>query len=206
MEAPGTGGSTRRGLLSRAVVAVGVGPVAAILRDSGGGETSRSQSATKTAALAAVLDVELLVEFTYERVLGLELLEIAGARVAGGFLAHERAHVGLLRGWLSRLGEIPAPPPVDDRAADQRLASHQVPIQLAGLRTERDALKLLIAVEAVAAGAYERAISVLVDPPLLRSAGEMLASEAQHATVLSELLSPGDVASAVPDACVVGTR
>jgi len=61
-------------------------------------------------------------------------------------------------------------------------------------------------VEAVAVSAYGRLISALINPMLVRSAAEMLASDPQHATVLSGLLYPGDISRAVPDAFVTGRR
>ncbi|MGI8429770.1 MAG: ferritin-like domain-containing protein [Solirubrobacteraceae bacterium] len=200
------GGCTRRELLSGAIPSVGLGAATVSILTAVGVETASGQSETEAGSLTSVLEVELLVAFVYERVLGAQLLAVASARVAAGLLAHERVHIALLRGWLSTLGAPQTPALVDDRAADRSLASHHVSVRLAGLRTERDALRLLIAVEAVAVSAYGRLISALINPMLVRSAAEMLASEAQHATVLSGLLYPGDISRAVPDAFVTGRR
>ena len=45
---------------------------------------------------------------------------------------------------------------------------------------------LLIRVEEVAEGAYYHAISKLTDPRLLLRSAQIMASEAQHRTILSE--------------------
>lgn len=206
MDAPGTDRPTRRELLSRGILVAGAGAVASGVLGASQAQVASAQPETEAGALGAVLEAELLVEYAYAHVLRSRLLAVSPARVAAGLLAHERAHVSLLRAWLSKLGGTQPPAPEDDHGADRRLAACNVSGSLAQLRSEHDALRLLIEVEAVAVGAYYRGIATLVDPALVRSAAEMLASEAQHATLLSELLHPGDVSRAVPGPFVTGMR
>jgi hypothetical protein len=125
-------------------------------------------------------------------------------RVARELIGHEQEHVGVLTDELIRLGVAPPAPPASVAAADAELSARHGSGSLAELGSERDCLRLLLQVEAVAEGAYYLAVSKISDRTLLRTAVEIMAVEAQHATVISGLLHPGDIDKAVPYAFVEG--
>jgi hypothetical protein len=81
-----------------------------------------------------------------------------------------------------------------------------VPGSLANLRTQHECLKLLVDLESVAEGAHYDAISKLRSVRLLALSAEIMACEAQHWTVLSELQHPGKIELAVPNPFVQGVR
>lgn len=162
-------------------------------------------------ALSAVLMAELLAASAYERALGAGVLQDASQRVVSELLAHERAHIAVLSAWVRGLGDTlyPSLSPrslLDERGADAALAAHNVPSSLANPRNEHDAFALLVAVEELTVRAYYAAASELGAPAQLGIALEMMACDAQHATVLNELLYPGDVSRAVPGAFVEGSK
>jgi len=154
--------------------------------------------------LAGTLEVEKLVVLAYRQVLASGALGAGIQGTAAQLLQHEDEHVAALAAALRRLGAAPSVGPTNVASADKALAAHQVSTSLTNLRTERDCLQLLIDVEAVAEGAYFIAISKLRDSSSLRLSAEIMACEAQHWTALSELLHPGDLASAVPSPFVEG--
>jgi hypothetical protein len=148
---------------------------------------------------AAVLDkllaLELLLALAYRRALGSGLLTAATESTVGGLLEHELAHASVLEAELRRLGVAPT---------HSAAAVSGVDPARAALHDQRDALHLLAAAEAAAEAAYFGAMSKLGDGSLARTAAEIMACEAQHATQISELLHPGDVERAVPGAYVQG--
>jgi hypothetical protein len=122
----------------------------------------------------------------YERVLRSRLLTPDATATIKALHAHERAHAGALR-------TLGAPATAKPETA------------LTGrLRTQADCLKLLITAEEFALGACYDAIEHLTDARALRVATAMMGAEAQHRTVLSELLHPGDVMAALPASRVIG--
>jgi hypothetical protein len=153
-----------------------------------------------------LLRLELLLVFAYQRVLASGLLSASAEPVARELLAHEQSHGAVLATELTRLGGTFPQGPANVAAGDRALAAHNVGARLVGLRSSRGALRLLVEVEGTAERVYYKAMSKLRDPGLLETGAEIMACEAQHATVLSELLHPGDLARAVPDAMVQGTH
>jgi ferritin-like protein len=152
--------------------------------------------------LLPVLGAELLAVFAYRAVLRSELMSEAAQRAAARMLAQERDHVMTFTTALQGLGGTPPQALRSVTAADTVLAAHHIPNSLSRLRTERDCLTVLVRVENVLAGIYYTTISQLDDPHLLELSAQVLASEAQHATVLNLLLRPHDVDRAVPSSYV----
>jgi hypothetical protein len=207
------GEATRRDLL-RWGIAGGLGAVGAV----GAGARLPAAWAAATAPAAAVapgpttdaallvrlLRFQRLVVFVYEHVLASAPLSPQERQVVQGLQGQEEAHALALTVALHRLsGALPGGPANVD-AANRDLARRQAPERLGQLRGARDALQLLLAVERMAEGVYYVAITQLDDAGLLRLSAEIMASAAQHATVLHLLLHPGDPASAVPYALVRG--
>jgi hypothetical protein len=75
---------------------------------------------------------------------------------------------------------------------------------LSDATTLKDALQLLLDIEALCEGAYYRAVGNLSAPGPLIHAAQALAGTAQHTTVLQGLLHPGDIGQAVSSWYVAG--
>jgi hypothetical protein len=198
------GQQTRRQLVSRGITISALGAVGLTL------ESPMGEVPARAAALAqpdvdvvnALVEIELLVAFVYQGTVRSGLLSRRAAAVVQEVLKHERAHLARTVLELHRLGRNQPAGPATIAAADEELAARDVSGRLGELHHERDCVNLLLGVEAVAAGAYYSALSKLSNPQLARIAAEILASEAQHATVLSRILHPHDFTRAVPSALV----
>jgi hypothetical protein len=156
--------------------------------------------------LHRLLSVEQVLVFAYEHVVGAGVLRPATRAAIEPFLGHEREHARELAAALSRRAAAAPSPPANIRVADRALADLHVTASLTALKTERDAVELLIGAEAGAIGAYYVAMSKLLDASLLQRAAQAMADEAQHATVLRRVLHPRSVAKYVPSAFVEGTH
>lgn len=141
-------------------------------------------------ALRAMIRAEQVLIVTYEQLLGGGALTSAAGHLATEFLGHERAHLQALRGQLGR-HDLPRVP--------RGLGS------LAAL-SARQGVRLLVEIERAALSVYYTELARISDAELAGTAATIMANEAQHAAVLLELLSPGNVARAVPTAFVDGTR
>jgi Ferritin-like domain len=193
--------ATRRQLIRRSIA---VGGAAAVLAPPLEADAAVAAPQTDAQVLAGTLVVEDLVVLVYRQVLASGALTAGARRTVAELLGQERQHAAALAAALARLGAALPAGPRDVAAADKALGAHKVSASLANLRTERDCLELLIDVESVAEGAYFVAISRLQGSTSLRLCAEIMASEAQHWSALSELRLPGDLASAVPDPFVEG--
>jgi ferritin-like protein len=183
--------ATRRELVQRAFA----GGLVASLVWTGG---AAAQPETDGEVLEDVLGIESLVVFVYARVLGLGLLSPHGGSIVSQLLRHEHAHAQALAPLVVALGGAPTPSPADANAADGMLAALHVSGRLADLRTEHDCLQLLGSLEGAVLAAYYAAMSKLSLTPAVTTVAQIMACEAQHATLLSDLLHPGNVLDAVP--------
>ncbi|MDQ6805052.1 MAG: ferritin-like domain-containing protein [Actinomycetota bacterium] len=156
------------------------------------------------AVLASLLRVERVVVFAYERALATTALTPAVQQLLSSFLAHERAHVQALAANLTSLGSAVPAPLKDTAAFASELRQLRVGRSPPQLRNERQHVRSLIDLETVIARHYRYAIARLSAGKELSIASEIMANEAQHATILRELLSPGNVKRAVPSAFVAG--
>ena len=164
--------------------------------------TAETDSAAQL--LASIVMVELLAVFAYEQVLSSGALSARGEQLARQFLGHEQRHVAALTEALGKLGEAPPAGPTSAAQAGDELSARGGSGSFSGLHAEDDCLRLLVSVEEVVAGAYFVGFSRLSDPTLLRTAAEIMGAEAQHLTLLNDLLHHGDVKQAVPGAFVEG--
>jgi hypothetical protein len=194
---------SRRELLAAGAIAASAASLA--LADRAGAATSSAAPESDAQILETVIGTELLVEFCYQHVLGTGFLSAAAEAVARQQLAQEQEHVQTLTGQLRALGGSPPQPPASVAAAQRLLSAHRVTNVIAGIRNQRESLKLLVSVEGVAEGAYFAALSKLQGARLLRTALEIMCNEAQHATALGEVLRPGIAYESVPYAFVTGT-
>jgi len=196
--------TTRRQLVAHAL-GVGAlsaaGPTAASLLSAA---KSHAAAAPKTDAdlLYELLAVELLLTVVYSRVIQSGVLSARGDRLASELLGYEQAHVRVLTLELQgRGGTVPATPQ-STSAIDELLIATHVSGTLTKLGDEHDGLRLLLGLETMAEDAYYKAMSALRNPRLLHLGAQIMASEAQHYTVLSQRLHPGEVGRAVPYAFV----
>jgi hypothetical protein len=176
--------------------------VRAALARSGGALVKPASDGT---VLSSVLRVEQVVAFAYEHTLSTGILSPSVHEVLTSFLDQERAHVRTLSFDLAALGGAVPAALTAMTAFETELRHLRVKRSPADLRTEHGYLRFLISLETVIARHYRFAIEVLTDERRLVAAAEIMANEAQHATVLHEMLSPGNVSRAVPSAFVAGT-
>ncbi len=195
---------TRRRLLAGALLAGGLALArpALALADAPSGPPSDPE------LLIGLLSVEALVATIYERVLASGRLTPRAHRLARRVLAQEHAHAAALTTQLALFGGTPPSPHVAPAALESELGRHKITINVSALGSEKDALKLLTQVESVAEGAYFAAMSKLSHPRLLTLGAEILASEAQHFTLVAQILHPRDLGftKTVPDPFVQGRK
>lgn len=155
------------------------------------------------AILQKLLAAERLLIFAYEHALGTGFLKHDARQLALRQLAHEQAHVARLKSHLRALGlsrsalqaAAPAPITKDDLAE-----------LLSIVKDERTALQVVVQIENLGQSAYFTAAGTFHDPKLVRLAAEVLACEAQHWTLLVDLLHRGDATQAVPHPTVRGSQ
>ncbi len=204
MDIASSRGLTRRELVRHSLV---LGPAVSACAAAGlliGPEPAGAAAATDAELLIPLIGTELLAAFGYQQVLNAQLLSARGDRLAQRVLDQEQEHIATLAGELARRGGTPPAPISSVSEADKVLSAMQVPESLASLHSAHDAILLLSRFELMLEGAYISAIKNFHSPRLLRLGGQIIANEAQHGTMLSELLHPGDVEKAVPSSNVLG--
>lgn len=190
---------TRRELITRSAAA---GAAAALA----GADAGMAATLDDRQLLARVLQFERLSVRAYEGVLKLSFIVDPARAVLKGLLGHERAHVRRLESELLGLGGALPAPAVRDADVRQVLSEHGMSGGLEGLTTLKGAVQLLLDLGALCEGGYYLAVQKLSRPQLAVLAAQALASEGQHATLLSELIYPGQISQTVPDWYVVGVR
>jgi hypothetical protein len=194
--------ATRRQLLRGGIVAGTAAGVSPLLRAT----PALASRHTDGAIVRRLIEVEQLIAFAYERVLRTRALSAAVVPTVSLFLEQERQHVAVWDADLHGLGGSSPRPPTSVTRADDQLAALHVTKRLTELRTERDAIELLVGAEAAIIGAYYVAISKLAESALLQAAAQAMAAEAQHATALRRVLHPRVAAQFVPNAFVEGSH
>src|SRR5579884_2044441 len=188
MEPRAGGGTTRRELIAGALGAAGA-----------------DAPLTDPALLSAALSAEEVAMLAYRRVLALPALTAADRKLLRLLVRQDRQHAALLRRELAAIGQAPPAPPRTYADVDHALSAHGMRGGLATVRARKDAIHLLLEVEALCEGAYYTAVQNLSDAGAMVRAAQALASEAQHTTLLSELIYP-EIEEAVPDWYVAGVR
>jgi hypothetical protein len=170
------------------------------LVDAAAAEESAPKSAPEL--LRRLVAVEQLLISVYRHVIATDLLSVRVGRTAQRVLAQERVHAAIVHRELRKLGGTAAAAITGTDALDKALASLKVSGSLKKLHSEHDCVHLLLELEMAAQGVYFKAISQLHDVRLAHLAAQILASEAQHQTAVSEARRPGNSAQAVPRAFV----
>jgi Ferritin-like domain len=196
---------TRRELAAGTLAAAGAAAGLAVARSAPAAAAALPPQ-TEPQVLSKALLVERLMVLAYRRVLGSGRLTPGVARTVGGMLAHEVDHVAAIAARAVQIGVVARTSPLDIDTAEALLAKYHVQASLRNLpRTEGDCLVLLVDLESVAEGAYFNGLRDLHRPDLIRLSAEIMSCEAQHWTVLMELLNPGKIVKAVPWPFVLGT-
>lgn len=110
-------------------------------------------------------------------------------------LAHGQAHVAALEGHLNAL-RLPHSTSQSQQSAP--FPPKQIADLFRKLHHERDALQALVQIMNLSQYSYFSAVGSFHDLGLARMAAEILANQAQHWTVLEDLLHKGDATLAVP--------
>lgn len=190
---------SRRQLLAGAL---GAGGAAALVRAA----PAVAQAQGDGALLTAALQFERLSLLAYREMLRLPVLSPHDRRVLTELLTQDRAHAQALELQLTALGMALPAPPAGPGEVDHALSTHGMSAHVSGVKDLKGAVGLLLDIEGLCAGGYYTAVEKLASNPSAVQAAQMLASEGQHQTLLSELLHPGDSTQAVPSWYVAGIR
>jgi len=193
---------TRRELVAGAIAGAGGGSVA--LATLGIPDASADSTPTDADLVRTIISIELLAVFAYQQVLASETISPETAPVIHHLLDHEQTHVDVMTDELLKLGQQPPAPPASVTAADAAMTVLHGNGSLKSLHSEDDCLKLLEGIEQIAQGAYYTSLGKLTSPRLARICASILGTEAQHYTVLADLLHPGEIDKSVPGAFVEG--
>lgn len=201
-------GSTRRQLLFGGVgAAAGLSAALPALAQADSGDQSESKLPPKVqdaGILQGLLDAEHLLMYGYEHALGTGFLGHDARELCLLQLAHEEAHVARLHSVLDSL-HVRRPPSTKDQSDHYQSLRQAVDKLFSLAQDERAALQVIVQVENVGQSGYFVAAGTFHDRKLIRLAAEVLACEAQHWTMLVDLLHRGDATQAVPHPTVRGS-
>jgi hypothetical protein len=154
------------------------------------------------AVLQFALRAEQAMVYAYELALGSGTISASATDVLRQFLGQEYEHVDALSVSMSQLGDKVPGPPTDMAMFEESLRQLHFQRSPAKLHTEREWVSFVASLERVLGLVYHFVIEQLVDVRLVQTAAQIMANEAQHATMLRELIIPGSVKYAVPRAFV----
>lgn len=154
------------------------------------------------ARLRHLLELEQLAEQLYVRALESGRLSPRAEALCRGLRSEERSHAQAL-GPLS--GQPGPEPPLTLRQIEHALTRAHLDPNLQARRTERAWFTLLERLEHVLEGAYYEALAHLTGAGPATLAAQILASEAQHQTLLFRLRHPDDIMLAVSEPIVHGS-
>jgi hypothetical protein len=198
MDGDRAGGVSRRELITGTV---GVGAIAALAATEARADTPPESDPT---LLTKALVLERLSVLAYAGLIPLPALSAHERRVLRTLMRQDRAHVRALETEMTARGIALPPAPTGPAALDQALSAKGMSVTLAGVKTLKQAVQLLLDIEALTQGGYYMIIREATDPTLALRAAQVLANEAQHSTLLTELVSPNDITQTVPNWYVTG--
>lgn len=208
MQRDRAGRLSRRELIAGALAAggasAGAGAVVAVSLAGAGPAAADTPPVTDGSLLTTALEMELLALLAYRHILTLPVTVGRPRRPLREFVRHNRAHARALQEELRTFGvRLPARPTRLDQV-DAALSQHGMSGNLAAVSTLKDALQLLLDVEALCEGAYYAAVGQLnATGPLVRCT-QALGTDAQHSALLAQLLYPTQVTQYVPYWYVAG--
>ncbi len=160
---------------------------------------------TQSQVLGYALRMERLAVIVYRQALASNVLAPAVRSQLEVLLSDEQRHVAKLEQILERLGGPVPSGPDGVRAAQALLTRHQIHRSISNLPNQHDVLRVLIDTESLTEGAYFKAMPALVDAGLIRTSAEIMGSDAQHWTILSNIQHHGDLTVSVPYPFVQGS-
>lgn len=195
----------RAGRLSRReLIAGGVGAgTAAAAAALAAGARADAPPPDDATLLTKALQFERLSVLAYEHLIPLPALTGHERRVLRELVHQDRAHVKALQDAMSIRGMALPGAPAGPAPVDQVLSAKGMAARLATATTLKAAVQLLLDIEALTEGGYYMVIRDISDPGLAQHAAQVLANEAQHSMLLSELVSP-DIKVSVPNWYVTG--
>lgn len=197
MDAHHAGRLSRRELIAGAA-AVGAGAFA--VTDAARADAPPPDDAT---LLTKALQYERLSVLAYDHLTALPVLSPHERHVLRALVRQDRAHARALESEMTtRAIALPAPPsgPAD---VDEALSAKSMSASVAQATTLKAAVQALLDIEALVQGAYYLLIRDARDPALALRATQVLGDEAQHSTLLTQLVST-DIKQAVPTWYVTG--
>jgi hypothetical protein len=150
--------------------------------------------------LEGLLGIEQVLEYAYRRVLRSWSLDSSTRGVLELVLGHEAEHRAALKRHIFDLASGLSPaarPPGSSAMSDVVTLLRDAP-------TPRDAVQVLTKVESLSEANYFNAIGELHSPDLVLTAAQIMASEAQHWSLLLNVLNKGDMPQVVPSPFVRG--
>lgn len=148
--------------------------------------------------LYGLLRVERSLEYAYHRVLRSWSFEPSIRSVLELILDQEAEHAAALQDQIADLASTPS------SAASSASPLPDVVTLFSEGGTSRDVVQNLTKVESLAEASYFDAVAQLRSPDLVVTAAEILACEAQHWSLLLNVLNHGDMPQVVPDPFVRG--
>lgn len=153
--------------------------------------------------LGALLRTEQVLEYAYRRVLRSFSLGSSARGVLELILGHEVEHTAVLEHHMATLASELGPA-AQAAARQGSSARSEVAGMLSAAQTPRDALRVLSKVESLSEASYFNTIGELQSPDLALTAAQILASEAQHWSLLLNVLTEGKVPEIAPLSFVRG--
>jgi hypothetical protein len=197
MDAHRAGRLSRRELIAGAA-AVGAGALAAT--QAARADTPPPDDAT---LLTTALQYERLTVLAYDHLVALPGLSAHERHILRGLARQDRAHARALESEMTaRSLALPAPPsgPAD---VDAALSAKHMKASVVRATDLKGAVLALLDIEALAQGAYYLLIRDAREPALALRATQALSTEAQHSTLLTQLVST-DIMQSVPTWYVTG--
>ncbi len=159
--------------------------------------------------LLELLASERLAVAVYGRAVAAAAVTPGGRLLAGRIETQERAHALALARLLDKSGprrlSTRRSTPLSTRATVDALAGLGIAVRFSALRSERDWFRLLEQLEGALVGACYKALRDLSDPASATLVARIMASEAQHSTLLFSFRHPQDIDLDVAVGLVTGS-
>src|SRR5436305_8079751 len=198
------------GGLSRRELITGTAAASAFAVLSAGGALSAGEAGADTpppddaTLLSKALEDDRPTVLAYEHLVPLSALTAHERHVLRTLQRQDRAHARALEAQMTARGVALAPPPSGLSAVDQALSAKGMSGGLADATTLKQAVTLLLDIEALALGGYYMIIRDASDAALAQRAAQAMGNDAQHSTLLTELVAPGKITETVPNWYVTG--
>ena len=153
--------------------------------------------------LTKALEMERLTVVAYDRAVTLPVLSAYDRHFLRVFARQDRAHARALESEMTARGVASPAAPTGPDAVDQALRAKGMSASLVGATTLKAAVQALLDIEALAQGGYYLLVRDATDPALALRASQILANDAQHSMLLTQLVST-DIKQAVPSWYVTG--